>query len=136
MFNICKVNKICKVNGDCLPSSLLRRLKLEGHRILIFTQMAKMLDVLEAFLNHHGYIYLRLDGSTKIDQRQLLMERFNTDRRIFVFILSTRSGGIGVNLTGADTVIFYDSDWNPTMDAQAQDRCHRIGQTRDVHIYR
>lgn len=64
------------------------------------------------------------------------MERFNADKRIFAFILSTRSGGIGVNLTGADTVIFYDSDWNPTMDAQAQDRCHRIGQTRDVHIYR
>lgn len=67
---------------------------------------------------------------------QALMERFNADQRIFCFILSTRSGGIGVNLTGADTVIFYDSDWNPTMDAQAQDRCHRIGQTRDVHIYR
>nr|CAI5852471.1 unnamed protein product [Callosobruchus analis] len=64
------------------------------------------------------------------------MERFNNDKRIFAFILSTRSGGVGVNLTGADTVIFYDSDWNPTMDAQAQDRCHRIGQTRDVHIYR
>lgn len=67
---------------------------------------------------------------------QVLMERFNADSRIFCFILSTRSGGLGVNLTGADTVIFYDSDWNPTMDAQAQDRCHRIGQTRDVHIYR
>ena len=67
---------------------------------------------------------------------QVLMERFNQDDKIFIFILSTRSGGIGVNLTGADTVIFYDSDWNPTMDAQAQDRCHRIGQTRDVHIYR
>ena len=67
---------------------------------------------------------------------QVLMERFNNDTKIFCFILSTRSGGVGVNLTGADTVIFYDSDWNPTMDAQAQDRCHRIGQTRDVHIYR
>ena len=64
------------------------------------------------------------------------MDRFNRDQRIFCFILSTRSGGLGVNLTGADTVVFYDSDWNPTMDAQAQDRCHRIGQTRDVHIYR
>lgn len=115
---------------------LLRQLKAGSHRALIFTQMARMLDVLEAFLNYHGYIYLRLDGATRIDQRQLLMERFNTDKRIFCFILSTRSGGIGVNLTGADTVIFYDSDWNPTMDAQAQDRCHRIGQTRDVHIYR
>ena len=67
------------------------------------------------------------------------MERFNADSKIFCMILSTRSGGVGVNLTGADTVIFYDSDWNPTMDAQAQDRCHRIGQTRleslhDVHL--
>ncbi|KAF5308527.1 hypothetical protein FQR65_LT06192 [Abscondita terminalis] len=115
---------------------LLRKLKSDGHRVLIFTQMTKMLDVLEAFLNFHGHIYLRLDGSTKVDQRQVLMERFNSNTRIFAFILSTRSGGIGVNLTGADTVIFYDSDWNPTMDAQAQDRCHRIGQTRDVHIYR
>jgi E1A-binding protein p400 len=98
--------------------------------------MTKMLDVLEAFLNYHGHIYLRLDGTTKVEQRQLLMERFNEDKRVFVFILSTRSGGVGINLTGADTVIFYDSDWNPTCDAQAQDRCHRIGQTRDVHIYR
>ncbi|XP_012056124.1 PREDICTED: helicase domino [Atta cephalotes] len=115
---------------------LLRKLKSESHRVLIFTQMTRMLDVLEAFLNFHGHIYLRLDGTTRVDQRQVLMERFNGDKRIFCFILSTRSGGVGVNLTGADTVIFYDSDWNPTMDAQAQDRCHRIGQTRDVHIYR
>nr|XP_015201644.1 PREDICTED: helicase SRCAP [Lepisosteus oculatus] len=115
---------------------LLRRLKAGGHRVLIFTQMTRMLDVLEQFLNYHGHIYLRLDGSTRVEQRQALMERFNADRRIFCFILSTRSGGVGVNLTGADTVVFYDSDWNPTMDAQAQDRCHRIGQTRDVHIYR
>ncbi|XP_014482898.1 PREDICTED: uncharacterized protein LOC106748666 [Dinoponera quadriceps] len=115
---------------------LLRKLKTENHRVLIFTQMTRMLDVLEAFLNFHGHIYLRLDGTTRVDQRQVLMERFNGDKRIFCFILSTRSGGVGVNLTGADTVIFYDSDWNPTMDAQAQDRCHRIGQTRDVHIYR
>jgi len=115
---------------------LLRELKSGSHRVLIFTQMTRMLDVLEAFLNYHGHIYLRLDGTTKVEQRQLLMERFNEDKRIFVFILSTRSGGVGINLTGADTVIFYDSDWNPTCDAQAQDRCHRIGQTRDVHIYR
>merc|ERR1711892_1077390 len=98
--------------------------------------MTKMLDVLEAFLNYHGYVYMRLDGSTKVEMRQCLMERFNNDKKYFIFILSTRSGGVGINLTGADTVIFYDSDWNPTMDAQAQDRCHRIGQTRDVHIYR
>jgi E1A-binding protein p400 len=117
-------------------SRLLRRLFNETHRALIFTQMTRMLDILENFLNYHGYKYLRLDGSTSIERRQALMERFNNDKRIFCMILSTRSGGIGVNLTGADTVIFYDSDWNPTMDAQAQDRCHRIGQTRDVNIYR
>ncbi len=104
--------------------------------MLIFTQMTRMLDILEAFLNYHGYVYMRLDGSTKVEMRQALMERFNNNPKYFCFILSTRSGGVGINLTGADTVIFYDSDWNPTMDAQAQDRCHRIGQTRDVHIYR
>jgi len=98
--------------------------------------MTKMLDTLEKFLNFNGHTYLRLDGSTKPETRQALMERFNADRRIFAFILSTRSGGFGINLTGADTVVFYDSDWNPAMDAQAQDRCHRIGQTREVHIYR
>ncbi|XP_063676027.1 helicase SRCAP-like isoform X3 [Bolinopsis microptera] len=115
---------------------LLADLKVGDHRALIFTQMTKVLDILERFLNYHGYRYLRLDGTTRVDHRLELMERFNADSKIFCMILSTRSGGVGVNLTGADTVIFYDSDWNPTMDAQAQDRCHRIGQTRDVHIYR
>jgi len=115
---------------------LLRRLREGGHRALIFTQMSRMLDILEAFLNIHGHTYLRLDGSTGVDKRQRMMDRFNNDPKIFCFILSTRSGGLGINLTGADTVIFYDSDWNPAMDAQAQDRAHRIGQTRDVHIYR
>lgn len=115
---------------------LLQDLKDNGHRALIFTQMTKVLDVLEQFLNFHGYLYMRLDGSTKIEDRQILTERFNSDPRVTVFILSSRSGGLGINLTGADTVIFYDSDWNPAMDKQCQDRCHRIGQTRDVHIYR
>ncbi|KAK9472162.1 SNF2 family N-terminal domain-containing protein [Dipodascopsis tothii] len=115
---------------------LLRDLQAGGHRALIFTQMTKVLDILEQFLNMYGYRYMRLDGATKIEQRQLLTERFNSDRSIFAFILSTRSGGLGINLTGADTVIFYDSDWNPSMDKQCQDRCHRIGQTQDVHIYR
>ena len=117
-------------------STLLRTLKEGGHRCLIFTQMGKVLDVLEAFLSMNGHTYLRLDGSTGVDKRQRFMDRFNNDTKIFCFILSTRSGGTGINLTGADTVIFYDSDWNPAMDAQAQDRAHRIGQTRDVHIYR
>ena len=116
--------------------TLLRTLQAGGHRALIFTQMTKVLDILEQFLNIHGHRYLRLDGATKIEQRQVLTERFNRDERILAFILSSRSGGIGINLTGADTVIFYDLDWNPAMDKQCQDRCHRIGQTRDVHIYR
>jgi helicase SWR1 len=115
---------------------LLRKLQAGGHRALIFTQMTKMLDILEQFLNIHGHRYLRLDGTTKVEQRQMLTDRFNNDNRILAFILSTRSGGLGINLTGADSVVFYDLDWNPAMDKQCQDRCHRIGQTRDVHIYR
>lgn len=117
-------------------ANLLHDLISNGHRALIFTQMTRVLDILEQFLNLHGYRYLRLDGATRIEQRQILTERFNHDPKIPIFILSTRSGGLGINLTGADTVIFYDSDWNPSMDKQCQDRCHRIGQTRDVHIYR
>jgi len=117
-------------------AGLLRDLQSRGSRALIFTQMTSVLDILEQFLNIHGYRYLRLDGATKIESRQDMMERFNRDTRIDVFILSSRSGGVGMNLTGADAVIFYDLDWNPQMDKQCQDRAHRIGQTRDVHIYK
>jgi SNF2 family DNA or RNA helicase len=106
-------------------AELLRERKQGGHKVLIFTQMSKMLDILEAFLNMNGHTYARLDGGTSIDQRQRLMDRFNNDPKVFCFILSTRSGGTGVNLIGADTVVFYDSDWNPAQDAQAQDRAHR-----------
>ena len=98
--------------------------------------MTRMLDIMEIFLNLHGYTYVRLDGSTKVEVRQQLVDRFNNDNKIFCFISSTRSGGIGLNLTGADSIVFLDTDWNPAMDKQAQDRCHRIGQTRTVHIYR
>ncbi|KAF8624496.1 hypothetical protein AX17_007124 [Amanita inopinata Kibby_2008] len=115
---------------------LLREKKAGGHRILIFTQMTRILDILEIFLNFHGYLYLRLDGATKIEDRQYITERFNADDRVFCFISSSRSGGVGINLTGADTVVFYDSDFNPQMDRQCEDRAHRIGQIRDVHIYR
>jgi superfamily II DNA/RNA helicase len=117
-------------------SKLLSDLKHNKHRCLIFTQMTKMLDILEVFLNSHGYTFLRLDSTINKIQRQILIERFNNDNKIFIFILSTRIGGISVNLTGADTVIFYDSDWNPTIDVQVQNRCQRIGQIKDVHIYR
>lgn len=96
-------------------AELLRQLKKGSHRVLIFTQMSKMLDILEAFLNLNGHTYLRLDGSTGVDRRQRLMDRFNNDTKMFCMILSTRSGGIGINLTGADTVVFIDSDWNPSM---------------------
>ncbi|KAF5375538.1 hypothetical protein D9615_009140 [Tricholomella constricta] len=115
---------------------LLREKKAGGHRVLIFTQMTKILDILEIFLNFHGYLYLRLDGATRIEDRQYITERFNADPRVFCFIASSRSGGVGINLTGADTVVFYDSDFNPQMDRQCEDRAHRIGQIRDVHIYR
>lgn len=128
-------------------AELLHARKRGGHKVLIFTQMSKMLDILEAFLNMNGHTYLRLDGGTNVDRRQRLMDRFNSDPKVFCFILSTRSGGVGINLTGADTVVFYDSDWNPgkltcpclfcksqysmthffaaAMDLQAQDRAHR-----------
>lgn len=89
-------------------ATLLRDLKAGGHKCLIFTQMSKMLDILEIFLNLHGHSYVRLDGTTAIDKRQKLMDRFNNDSKLFCFILSTRSGGLGINLVGADTVIFYD----------------------------
>ncbi|KAM0787908.1 hypothetical protein ACM66B_006116 [Microbotryomycetes sp. NB124-2] len=115
---------------------LLRECKAGGHRALIFTQMTKVLDILEEFLSFHGHRYLRLDGSTKIEQRQAITERFNSNDKILCFISSTRAGGLGINLQGADTVIFYDSDWNPALDRQCQDRAHRIGQTREVRIWR
>ena len=103
---------------------LLRKLKAGKHRVLIFTQMSSMLDI--RGISAHGHTYFRLDGATKVEDRQKLMDRFNRDEKIFCFIPSTRSGGLGINLVGADSVIFYDSDWNPAMDAQAQDRAHRI----------
>lgn len=115
---------------------LLKSLKQRNSKVLIFTQMTRMLNILENFLNLHGHTYVRLDGSVKVEMRQKLVDMFNLNPRIFCFISSTRCGGIGINLTAADCVVFYDTDWNPAMDKQAQDRCHRIGQTKTVHIYR
>lgn len=115
---------------------LLKKIKSRGEKTLIFTQMTKMLDIFEKIMNMFRFNYVRLDGGTKTEVRQQLVERFNNDPRVMVFISSTRSGGIGLNLTGASNVIFFDTDWNPAMDRQAQDRCHRIGQTRNVTIYR
>lgn len=115
---------------------LLRTLSSEGHRVLIFCQMTRMLDILEDYLYLRKYSYLRMDGSTAIGERRDLIDEFQNNPSVFAFILSTRAGGLGVNLTAADTVIFYDIDWNPTMDAQATDRVHRIGQTKAVTVYR
>ncbi|KJP89601.1 hypothetical protein AK88_00812 [Plasmodium fragile] len=115
---------------------LLNKCKREGNKCLLFTQFIKMLDILEVFLNHLNYTFIRLDGSTKVEQRQKIVTKFNNDKTIFLFISSTRSGSIGINLTAANVVIFYDTDWNPSIDKQAMDRCHRIGQTKDVHVFR
>jgi ATP-dependent DNA helicase len=116
--------------------AILKRLHQEGHKVLIFSQMTRMLDILEAYMELRKYEYCRIDGSTPEQTRQEQISTFHQDPNIFCFLLSTRAGGLGINLTAASNVIFYDSDWNPQMDLQAQDRAHRIGQTKDVHIWR
>nr|XP_026497492.1 chromatin-remodeling ATPase INO80 isoform X2 [Vanessa tameamea] len=116
--------------------SLLKRLKERGHRVLIYSQMTKMIDLLEEYMWHRKHKYMRLDGSSKISARRDMVADFQARADIFVFLLSTRAGGLGINLTAADTVIFYDSDWNPTVDQQAMDRAHRLGQTKQVTVYR
>ncbi|KAL8820904.1 MAG: hypothetical protein Q9191_007419 [Dirinaria sp. TL-2023a] len=115
---------------------LLRDLKAGGHRVLLYFQMTRMIDLMEEYLTYRNYKYLRLDGSTKLEDRRDTVHDFQTRPDIFVFLLSTRAGGLGINLTAADTVIFYDSDWNPTIDSQAMDRAHRLGQTKQVTVYR
>lgn len=115
---------------------LLKRLRAENHRVLLFAQMTKMLNILEDYMNYRKYRYLRLDGSSTIMDRRDMVRDFQHRSDIFVFLLSTRAGGLGINLTAADTVIFYESDWNPTLDLQAMDRAHRLGQTKDVTVYR
>ncbi|KAG0626380.1 hypothetical protein M758_2G121300 [Ceratodon purpureus] len=119
-----------------LMDRLLVHLRDRGHKVLIFSQMTKILDLIEYYLEERGHNPCRIDGSVKQDVRQEQIKSFNEDKNRFVFILSTRAGGLGINLTSADTVIIYDSDWNPHADMQAMDRCHRIGQTRPVHVYR
>ncbi|XP_046478715.1 chromatin-remodeling ATPase INO80 isoform X1 [Neodiprion pinetum] len=116
--------------------SLLRRLKEQGHRVLIYSQMTKMIDLLEEYMYYRKHTFMRLDGSSKISDRRDMVADFQKRADIFVFLLSTRAGGLGINLTAADTVIFYDSDWNPTVDQQAMDRAHRLGQTKQVTVYR
>ncbi|VDK52169.1 unnamed protein product [Anisakis simplex] len=120
-----------------LIAKLLPKLRADGHKVLIFSQMVRVLDIIEEFLVAHGYTFERIDGNVRGDLRQTAIDRFSKkDSDRFVFLLCTRAGGLGINLTAADTVIIFDSDWNPQNDLQAQARCHRIGQTKMVKVYR
>ncbi len=120
-----------------LLDRILPKYKATGHRVLMFFQMTAIMDIMEDFLRFRGIQYLRLDGTTKSDERSDLLRDFNApDSPYFMFLLSTRAGGLGLNLQTADTVIIYDSDWNPHQDLQAQDRAHRIGQKNEVRILR
>jgi len=120
-----------------LLHKLLEKLFVRKNRVLIFSQMTRMLDILEDYLLSQGYYYCRIDGNTTYDEREDRIADFNrpaSDK--FIFLLSTRAGGLGINLQTADTVILYDSDWNPQADLQAQDRAHRIGQKKPVQVFR
>ena len=120
-----------------LLDKLLCRLKETGHRVLIFSQMVRMLDILGEYLSLRRFPYQRLDGSIRGEVRKQALEHFNAEGSAdFCFLLSTRAGGLGINLATADTVIIFDSDWNPQNDLQAQARAHRIGQKNQVNIYR
>ncbi|KAE8593218.1 hypothetical protein XENTR_v10019033 [Xenopus tropicalis] len=131
-------NSLVKSSGKLmLLQKMLKKLKDGGHRVLIFSQMTKMLDLLEDFLEYEGYKYERIDGGITGGLRQEAIDRFNAPgAQQFCFLLSTRAGGLGINLATADTVIIYDSDWNPHNDIQAFSRAHRIGQNKKVMIYR
>ncbi|XP_066536668.1 chromodomain-helicase-DNA-binding protein 8 [Hoplias malabaricus] len=120
-----------------LLDKLLPRLKAGGHKVLIFSQMVRCLDILEDYLIHKRYLYERIDGRVRGNLRQAAIDRFSKlDSDRFVFLLCTRAGGLGINLTAADTCVIFDSDWNPQNDLQAQARCHRIGQSKAVKVYR
>jgi len=132
-----------------LLDRMLTKLHEKKHQVLIFSQMTEVLSIIEDYLVWREWKYCRIDGSTKIDERQRQMDAFNAEKtngaggkrndnddRHFVFLLSTRAGGLGINLASADTCIIFDSDWNPHQDSQAMDRCHRIGQDRPVAVYR
>ncbi|EFA77354.1 chromo domain-containing protein [Heterostelium album PN500] len=132
------LDAMVKASGKLiLLDKLLVRLKETGHRVLIFSQMVRMLDILADYLKGRGFLFQRLDGSTSREKRSQAMDRFNAEGSPdFAFLLSTRAGGLGINLSTADTVIIFDSDWNPQNDLQAEARAHRIGQKNTVNIYR
>eukprot|EP01029_Cantina_marsupialis_P005324 TRINITY_DN1574_c0_g1_i4.p1 TRINITY_DN1574_c0_g1~~TRINITY_DN1574_c0_g1_i4.p1 ORF type:complete len:1418 (-),score=287.40 TRINITY_DN1574_c0_g1_i4:692-4945(-) len=115
---------------------LLPKLRMGGHKVLIFSQMVRMLDLLAEYLSWRRYPFERLDGKIRGQERQAAIDRYSRNADSFVMLLSTRAGGLGINLTAADTVVIFDSDWNPQNDLQAQARAHRIGQRNSVNVYR
>ncbi|XP_060525669.1 ATP-dependent helicase brm-like [Cylas formicarius] len=120
-----------------LLDRILPKLKATNHRVLLFCQMTQLMSIMEDYLTYRGFGYLRLDGTTKAEDRGDLLKKFNAkNSEYFLFLLSTRAGGLGLNLQSADTVIIFDSDWNPHQDLQAQDRAHRIGQQNEVRVLR
>ncbi|URE12227.1 SNF2 family N-terminal domain [Musa troglodytarum] len=136
-YNMWQKEQIVRASGKFeLLDRLLPKLQRAGHRVLLFSQMTKLIDILEIYLQLYDFKYLRLDGSTKTEERGTLLKKFNApDSPYFMFLLSTRAGGLGLNLQTADTVIIFDSDWNPQMDQQAEDRAHRIGQKKEVRVF-
>ncbi|XP_022255226.1 probable global transcription activator SNF2L2 [Limulus polyphemus] len=129
---------IYRVSGKFeLLDRIIPKLYTMNHRILLFCQMTSLMTIMEDYMNYRGYMYLRLDGTTKAEDRGQLLAKFNDPgSKYFVFLLSTRAGGLGLNLQAADTVVIFDSDWNPHQDLQAQDRAHRIGQQNEVRVLR
>jgi len=121
-----------------LLDKLLPKLRDEGHKVLIYSQFTSLLDILEDYLLWKHHQFERIDGTTSLTKRQEAIDNFSNihNKQCFIFLLSTRAGGIGINLIAADTVILFDSDWNPQNDIQAQSRCHRIGQQKKVSVYR
>ncbi|XP_008807276.2 probable ATP-dependent DNA helicase CHR12 isoform X2 [Phoenix dactylifera] len=136
-YNMWQKDQIVRASGKFeLLDRLLPKLQRTGHRVLLFSQMTRLIDILEIYLQLYDFKYLRLDGSTKTEERGTLLRQFNApDSPYFMFLLSTRAGGLGLNLQTADTVIIFDSDWNPQMDQQAEDRAHRIGQKKEVRVF-
>ncbi|KAJ4722406.1 Chromatin structure-remodeling complex protein SYD [Melia azedarach] len=136
-YNMWRKEEIIRASGKFeLLDRLLPKLRRSGHRVLLFSQMTRLMDILEIYLKLNDFKYLRLDGSTKTEERGVLLKQFNApDSPYFMFLLSTRAGGLGLNLQTADTVIIFDSDWNPQMDQQAEDRAHRIGQKKEVRVF-
>mmetsp|Transcript_1429 Transcript_1429/g.3343 ORF Transcript_1429/g.3343 Transcript_1429/m.3343 type:complete len:484 (-) Transcript_1429:535-1986(-) len=119
-----------------LLARILKLCKRHGHKCLIFSSYTKVLDAVAAYIETQGYLYKRLDGKTPPGQRQGIIDSFNNTEAMFLFLMSVRAGGVGINATGANTVIVFDPSWNPTYDLQAQDRSFRIGQKRKVRVYR